>query len=157
MFSHWVADFCGRETLTCQYREMASTFNLNIFNMKKYLYITLTIIIYVFSNLGHTAEIPPEQKPVYFMAQLKIIDKKRLFTEYVPEVKKHIKAGKGRVLFLGKSPAIQLEGEWDYFTVVIEFPSKKYFDLYYYSDGNLNIAIPIRQEVTSTNNTMLFN
>jgi len=96
-------------------------------------------------------------KPVYFMAQLKIVDKDRFYSEYVPEVKKHIKAGKGEVLFGGESPALQLEGTWDYFTIVIEFPSKENFDSFYYSEGNLNIAIPIRQEVTSVNNTMLFN
>ena len=82
-------------------------------------------------------------KPVYFMAQLKIIDKDKFFSQYVPEVKQHIAAGNGEVLFGGVKPLMQLEGSWDYFTIVIKFPSKKDFDKFYFSKGNLDIAVPI--------------
>lgn len=95
-------------------------------------------------------------KPVYFMAQLKIIDKDKFFSQYVPEVKKHIAAGNGEVLFGGVKPLMQLEGSWDYFTIVIKFPSKKDFDKFYFSKGNLDIAVPIRQQSSSVNNLMLF-
>ncbi len=95
-------------------------------------------------------------KPVYFMAQLKIIDKDKFFSQYVPEVKKHIAAGNGEVLFGGVKPLMQLEGSWDYFTIVIKFPSKNDFDKFYFSKGNLDIAVPIRQQSSSVNNLMLF-
>ena len=98
-----------------------------------------------------------EQPPVYFMAKLKIDDKEKFFGAYVSEVSKHVRAGGGKVRFGGYNPK-QLEGVWgDYWTIFIEFPSQKDFDLFYRSEGNLKVAIPIRYQATSENNTVIFN
>ena len=97
-----------------------------------------------------------DQAPVYFMAKLKIDDKEKFFGSYVPEVKKHIRAGGGKILFGGFAPK-PIEGEWgDYWTIFIQFPSQEGFDRFYHSEGNLKVAIPIRYQTVSENNVVMF-
>ncbi len=96
------------------------------------------------------------ERPVYFLAQIKITDKDKFFNEYVPEVKKHIKAAGGEIIFGGIKPLQQLEGSWEFFTIAIKFPSKVAHDEFYFSEGNLNIAVPIRHQSSTINNIMLF-
>lgn len=108
-------------------------------------------------GLGGEAAIPADdQAPVYFMAKLKISDKDKFFGAYLPEVKKHVQAGSGKVLFGGYAPK-EIEGDWgDYWTIFIEFPSQQDFDRFYHSEGNLNVAIPLRYQATSENHTVTF-
>ena len=103
------------------------------------------------------AKISGEKKaPVYFMAKIKVDDKEKFFGAYIPEVKKHVRAGGGEILFGGFTPK-PLEGDWgDYWTIFIKFPSQEGFDKFYYSDGNLKIAIPLRYQTTSENNVAVF-
>ena len=97
-----------------------------------------------------------KQAPVYFMAKIKIDDKEKFFGAYIPEVKKHVRAGGGKILFGGFTPK-QLEGDWgDYWTIFIQFPSQEGFDKFYNSEGNLNVAIPLRYQSTSENNVAIF-
>ena len=95
-------------------------------------------------------------QPVYFLAQVKITDKDKFFKEYAPKVSKLIKSNGGKVLFRGLKPKVQLEGSWNYFTIAVEFPSRKQFDEFYFSNENLTGAVPIRLEASSSNNLMLF-
>ena len=97
-----------------------------------------------------------DQAPVYFMAKLKIDDKEKFFGAYIPEVKKHVSAGGGKILFGGYTPK-PLEGDWgDYWTIFIQFPSQEGFDRFYYSEGNMKVAIPLRYQATSENNAAMF-
>ena|GEM_PF-129433 len=97
-----------------------------------------------------------DQVPVYFMAKLKIDDKEIFFGSYVPEVHKHVHAGGGKILFGGYTPKL-LEGDWgDYWTIFIQFPSQEGFDRFYHSEGNLKVAMPIRYQAVSENNTVMF-
>lgn len=97
-----------------------------------------------------------EQAPVYFMAKIKIDDKEKFFGAYIPEVKKHVRAGDGKILFGGFTPK-PLEGDLgDYWTIFIQFPSQEGFDKFYYSEGNLKVAIPLRYQATSENNVAIF-
>lgn len=96
-----------------------------------------------------------DQPPVYFMAKIQIDDKEKFFGSYIPEVKKHVANGGGKVLFGGYGPE-QLEGNWgDFWTIFIQFPSKEAFDTYYRSEGNLKVAIPIRYATASVNNAVV--
>lgn len=96
------------------------------------------------------------EAPAYFMAKLKVEDKEKFFGSYIPEVKKHVAAGGGKVLFGGSAPEV-LEGSWDgYWTIFIQFPSMAGFERFYHSDGNLNVALPIRQASASENNLVVF-
>jgi len=95
-------------------------------------------------------------RPVYFLAQVKVTDKNKFFNEYVPEVKKHIKAAGGEIIFGGMKPSQQLEGDWDFFTIAIKFPSKAAHDKFYFSEGNLKVAVPLRKQSSSVNNLMVY-
>jgi len=75
---------------------------------------------------------------------------------FSPQVKKHIQAADGEIIFGGMKPLQQLEGSWDFFTIAIKFPSKAAHDKFYFSEGNLNIAVPIRHQSSTINNIMLF-
>lgn len=116
----------------------------------------ILIVLLTFIHISVKANEQTISQPVYFLAQIKITDKDKFFNEYAPQVSKLIKANGGKVLFGGTKPQMQLEGSWDYFTIAIEFASKKHFDDFYYSKENLNSALPIRIEATSSNNVMLF-
>lgn len=97
-----------------------------------------------------------DQAPVYFMAKLKIDDKEKFFGTYVPEVQKHVRAGGGKILFGGYTPK-PLEGDWgDYWTIFIQFSSQEGFNQFYHSEGNLKVAIPLRYQAVSENNTVMF-
>jgi uncharacterized protein (DUF1330 family) len=74
----------------------------------------------------------------------------------VPEVTKHIKAAGGKVIFGGMKPLQQLEGSWDFFTIAIKFPSKAAHNKFYFSEGNLSVAVPIRHQSSTINNIMVF-
>ena len=142
------ADF-GKFYLSEEYQRSAKPLRLEATNMNK--------MVLFEGGSGIEKTMPRgEQAPVYFMAKIKIDDKEKFFGAYIPEVKKHVRAGGGKILFGGFKPE-PLEGDWgNYWTIFIKFPSQEGFDKFYYSEGNLKVAIPLRYQASSENNVAIF-
>ena len=70
----------------------------------------------------------------YFVAQIKIHNQEE-YEKYLEKVDEVFSGFKGKYLAVDESP-ILLEGKWNYSkSVIIEFPGKKDFEEWYYSEA----------------------
>ena len=98
-----------------------------------------------------------EEGPVYFVAQINVVDQGKFFKGYEPEAFKYLPLGNAQVLLATPKPTKVLEGKWTHnWDVVIRFPSAADFDKFYLSEGYQQSAKPLRQEATDMNTVALF-